>query len=54
MNTFGALSVFKFRHMLTPIAIDWVSHAYINGHSAIAFKSLYVFGVRIMRWRTDV
>lgn len=47
----GWASIIAFRHILTPIAIDWVK--YINGGYSVSWATLYIFGIRIARWRKD-
>lgn len=46
LNENGAFDLVKWRHVLTPIAIDWESDHYLE-----LYKSLYVFGIRLARWR---
>lgn len=41
------------QHLLTPIAVDWISLACSRG-TTTHYKTLYVFGIRLVTWRTDV
>lgn len=51
-NTWGGwLTVFRFRFVLTPITIDWMQYLGEPGTKPIEWRALYVFGVRIARWR---
>ncbi len=51
LNKYGAFNIIKLRHILTPIAMDKIQFT-DDGASFMAYASLYVFGVRIARWRT--
>ena len=51
MNDYGALNIIKLRHLLTPVAIDYTSYT-VRG-IRLDYNSLYIFGVRIARWRCD-
>ncbi len=52
MNKFGAFSIFDFSHMLTPVAIDFMKYA-VTPNASLSYKTLFIFGIRIARWRCD-
>lgn len=47
----GAFSLFAWSHLFTPIAIDLIK--YSENLQSVGWKSLYVFGFRVARWRTE-
>ncbi len=47
-------NIIKFRHLLTPIAIDWMKLACTPAFKPEQYKTLYIFGIRIATWRVDV
>ena len=46
--------VFKFRHLLTPIAVDYAGLAKRKGYLQEQYRTLYIFGIRVATWRVDV
>ncbi len=44
----------KWQHLLTPIAIDWFKLGTRDPREEPrAYKTLYIFGIRVATWRTD-
>lgn len=51
----GALRVFEWRFILTPITVTWIrySERVIFTDYSATWRELYIFGIRIARWRAD-
>lgn len=52
LNRLNQLNIISFRNLFIPVALEYVKIFVEEG--CFEYKSLYIFGVRVARWRVNI